>query len=314
MFENTWLAFPALTAFLIQIWLFISSDKRTLIKSSPPLCLLFISLLGICSIELLTYSQLVSPSLTLMKLYYVSCFFGLAGMTCQAFRLTPLGQNQKTIVSKVIFTICVLLSISLFASPEFITGFQYISYSYTREPGPYYWIVQLYILSMIIAAFALLFFSTKKNPRNSLNAKRAKVLLVAITPLFVFGLALIPLMQLGVQINASVLFPIFTAYFLLVLIHTEKRESLFSILMRMPFSDERKSLINITKEIQSYLINTELRKLAENNKSIPLKSLTASIENKIVEWAVQMSDGSQVQAANLLGVSTSSVCRKKKKT
>ena len=45
----------------------------------------------------------------------------------------------------------------------------------------------------------------------------------------------------------------------------------------------------------------------------PLKSLTLSIENKIVEWAVQMSDGSQVQAANVLGVSTSSVCRKKRK-
>jgi len=63
--------------------------------------------------------------------------------------------------------------------------------------------------------------------------------------------------------------------------------------MKMLFSDERKSLANITEVIQSYLIKTELRKHANNNES-PLKSLTLSIENKIVEWAVQMSDGSQV--------------------
>jgi len=228
-----------------------------------------------------------------MKLYYASCFFGLSGITCQAFRLTQFGQNQKAIISKFIVTCSVPLSISLFTSSIFITGSQYISYSCTREPGPYYWIVQFYTLTMIITAFGLLFFSTRKNPRNSTNSKRAKALLVAITPLFVFGLALIPLMQLGVPIYAYVLFPIFTAYSLLVLVHTEKRESLFSILMKMLFSDERKSLANITEVIQSYLIKTELRKHANNNES-PLKSLTLSIENKIVEWAVQMSDGSQV--------------------
>jgi len=164
---------------------------------------------------------------------------------------------------------------------------------------------------MILISFALLLTASRKS-KKELNSRRAKVLLIAISPLILFGFLLVPLMQIGIKINASVIFPIFIAYFLVVLIETEQRESLFSILLKLPFSQERRSINKITGEIQDYLIRTEICK-ANGAQNLPLKSLTSSIENKIVAWAVQMTDGSQVQAASLLGISSSSICRKKKK-
>lgn len=311
MSQNIWLAFPALTAFLLQIWLFFNSNKRALISKSSPLILLFLSLLGICLIELLTYTKLLPPSLVLMKLYYISCFIGLTGIVIQANQLSHVSFIRTEYFSKFIFILCVLISISLLFSENIISGFEYISYSYTREPGPYYWVIQLFLVGMIFLSFSLLFIASR-GEKHYLDSKRARVLLVAISPLILFGFILIPLMQVGVKINASVIFPIFTAYFLVVLIETEKREALFSILLKMPFSSERKSLRLITEEIQEYLISTEVCKV-NGSKNIPLKSLTTSIENKIVDWTVQITNGSQVQAATLLGVSSSSICRKKKK-
>jgi len=96
------------------------------------------------------------------------------------------------------------------------------------------------------------------------------------------------------------------------LLQLEKEESLFVLLMKLPFSKERESFNLISTEIKQFLINTELS-ITNGNSDLSLKSLTSSIENMIVEHAVSLNQGSQVKAASLLGISSSSICRKKKK-
>jgi len=88
----------------------------------------------------------------------------------------------------------------------------------------------------------------------------------------------------------------------------------FAILniMKIPFSKEKQSINQITKEIQSFIISAELFDSMSNEKeNLSLKSLTTKVEKLIVDHAVEITNGSQVQAASLLGVSTSSICRKK---
>ena len=122
-------------------------------------------------------------------------------------------------------------------------------------------------------------------------------------------------MNIGVSINASLIFSILTTLFLIILIHTENVENLFAILIKIPYSKERIAYEKIKNEIQGFLMQTELSNASNNNikNTNSLKSLTTSIENIIVEHTVELAHGSQVHAANLLGVSASSICRKKRK-
>jgi len=65
-------------------------------------------------------------------------------------------------------------------------------------------------------------------------------------------------MQAGIKINASMAFPLFISYFLVMLTHIEKEESLLSMLMKIPFSKERQSLKQISAEVKQFIINAEL--------------------------------------------------------
>lgn len=307
MTSNIWFAFPALTSLLIQAWLIINSNKRTLLRQSNALTILFVGLFGICSIEFFTFLEVLKPSLILMKLYYVSCFFALTGLVNQAASISSI-QNARSI-SFLVFTMNMLLSAIMISTHFFISGIELISYSYTRIPGEFYFIVQFYLATLIILIISLLILGYKG---QGINSKRAKLLLISLTPILVIGFMIIVLMQVGVNINASIIFPILTTYFLLILIHTEKEESLFHILMKIPFSKEKQSLNQITKEIQNFLISAELfDSMPNEKKNLSLKTLTTKVEKLIVDHAVEITKGSQVQAASLLGVSTSSICRKK---
>jgi hypothetical protein len=313
MSEHYLFALPALTAILIQGWLFLNSDKRNLINKNLPFLLLFISLFGISSIELLTYTETISPNLTVIKFYYVFCFLGINGILIQSLKLS--GIKSKKIEKKAILALasfCIFVSFLMLNTNIFISGFEHISYSYTRIPGDYYWIIQTYFaFSNIFTIFFLI--RGMKNKTNFLYSKKAKVLFYSLFPLLITGILLIPLMQIGIKINASIIFPILICYFLLIFIHTEKEEAIFSLLIKLPFTRERYSLKLINCEIQKFLVSTDMSKSFNDTRfSASLKALTNTIENILVEHAVDLSHGSQIKAASLLGISSSTICRKRK--
>lgn len=312
MTQNIWFALPSLTALIIQFWIILKTNHRTLLKESKPIGFLFLAIVIINGIEFSTYTNLASPSLFLMKLYYAACFIGLAGISSQALKISGIVKLNSHLTIQVIAATCVLLVTLMLTTDLFISGFEYITYSYTRKAGSYYFLVQLYLVSNIILSLAFLYIGTKNNIKA--NARRSKFLLVSISPLLIVAFATIAFMQFGIKINASLIFPIMITYFSLLLLQTEKEESLFALLMKLPFSKERESFNQIAGEIRQFLIDTEVSTTKENSESeLSLKSLTSSIENLIVEHAVLLNEGSQIKAASLLGVSSSSICRKKKR-
>jgi len=312
MTQNIWFALPSLTALIIQFWIILKTNQRTLLKESKPIGFLFFAILIISGIEFSTYTNLASPSLFFMKIYYVACFIGLAAIVSQALKISGVVKINSYLTIQVITVTCVLLSILMLTTDILISGFEYISYSYTRKSGSFYFLVQLYLISTIIFSLALLYLGTKN--KNKTNARRSKFLLVSISPLLIVAFATITFMQFGIKINTSLIFPIMMTYFSLLLLQTEKEESLFSLLMKVPFSKESQSFNQIAGEIKQFLIDTEVSITKKNSGSeLSLKSLTSSIENLIVEHAVLLNEGSQIKAASLLGVSSSSICRKKKR-
>ena len=310
MTQNIWLAFPSFTALLIQLWILLIANKRILLQENKSLIFLFCSIVIISAIEFATYANLLLPSLLLMKTYYAACFVGMAGIYSQALKISGFEKIKNSLVIKAISFTCAFLVFLVLNTNLLISGFEFISYSYTRQAGQFYWLVQIYLISTIILSLVLLIKGTK-NKINT-NARRSMVLLISITPFLVIALSTLVLMQIGVKFNASIIFPIMITYFLLALLQTEREESLFALLMKLPFSKERESFNQISTEIKQFLIDTELS-ITSGNSNLSLKVLTASIENMIVEHAVSLNQGSQVKAASLLGISSSSICRKKKR-
>ena len=307
-------ALPSLTALLILSWLFLKTEKRNVLVNSPQLSILFVSLFSISFIEFTTFANLASASLTMMKLYYVAVFIGVLGILLSAIKFSIIKQKTKSIFIYSTTLSTTLISILMLTTKFFVAGFEFIGYSYTRIPGDNYWLVQLYFPLYVFTSLYLLFQSSK-NTKNELNAKRARLLLYSLSPIMVCGVTVILLMSIGISINASIVFPVMTTLFLIILIHTENIESLFAVLLRIPYTKERIAYTKIKSEVQDFMLKTELSRAIDEDKknSISLKKLTNSIERIIVDHTVELSEGSQIRAATLLGVSASSICRKKRK-
>lgn len=307
-------ALPSLTALLVLSWLLLKTEQRNVLTRSPQLSLIFSSLFSISLIELITYTNLVSANLLMMKFYYIAIFVGVLGILLSAIKFSIIKTSTKIKLACLAVIFSTTISLLMLSTDLFVTGFEFIGYSYTRIPGDYYWLVQLHFPIYVLLSLYLLFKSSFQ-AHNELNAKRARLLLYSLSPIMICGMFITFLMNIGIPINASIVFPIMTTLFLVILIHTEKVENLLSVLMKIPYSRERIAYLKIKNEVQSFMMQTELLKSLEKDEklSISLKNLTNSIENIIVDHTVKLANGSQIRAANLLGVSPSSICRKKRK-
>ncbi|MDC0598649.1 hypothetical protein OAP18_02260 [Gammaproteobacteria bacterium] len=238
-----------------------------------------------------------------MRMYYSFIAIALGGILI-------LSSKVSNILYKSCFYFLVLglmfaLSLSMLFTDLVIAGYTPIAYSITRIPGEYYWLTQLYMSgTIILSAILLLAGAIDKNETDQSN--RCRIILTCFSPLLIALTSIMVLMQVGFKINFSMVIPSTSTYLLLVFIYTESKYNTFKILLKMPYSKERRSFKKISLEIEQFLSKTG------SGQESSLKSLTANIEKQIVSMAVDLKKGSQVEAASLLKISTSSVCRKKK--
>lgn len=304
---SIWLAFPPLLALVISFWLLANSDKRSLITRNSFLSVFLLSIVGLNFIELLTYTALLVPNIFLMKLYYIFLILTLVSvlaLTTKICNINILAVNHSKIV-KTLCAIAFLYCTLLLSTNLIISDISFTSYSVTRVPGEYYFLIKLLFVGLSLPILALLIIgSTRKNLDN--NVKRSRLILFSFSPLLISLLVVLGLMELGFAINATVVLPIGTTILLVTLINTERKQDLFKFLIKIPYTAENISYKKITAEIEGFLTSTQ------SGQQNSLKDLTSNLEQHIVNLAVEISNGSQVKAAALLNTSTSSICRKKK--
>lgn len=226
MFQNYWLALPSLTVLLILSSLFIRADKRNLLTSNKSLALLFVSMFSMSLVEFTTYTNLISPSLIMMKSFYVAVSFALLGIFLTSVKVSTLNNSSKKLLSIILPCITISLSILMLTTNLFVKSFEFIGYSYTRVPGDLYWITQLYFPLYVFTSLYLL-INSSRNKENTVNSKKAGLLLLSLSPIMFMGIVVIIFMNMGIQINASIIFPLLTTFFIITLMHTETEESLF---------------------------------------------------------------------------------------
>lgn len=307
MEQSFWLTIPSVIALTINSWILVKSDKRSLLKANTFLAIFIIGCLGPNLIEFLTISKLVAPNLLLMKLYYVFMLLALGSVFLLSLSLSgiPRLQCKINLFTKLVYGTAFTISLLILSTNLIISGFRVTPVTVTRVPGDLYIFAQAFFFILLLSSITYLIIGSFKNNNGNTN-KRCRILLLSFSPMIVSLLAVVVLMQFQVQINATFIFPVTTIFLMLALIKTECQEDLFKLLLKLPYTNERKSYQIMVSEIESFLTKTSI------GQNSSLKNLTSSLEQQIVAMALDISNGSQIQAATLLNTSASSICRKKK--
>ena len=299
------LSIPSLIALIFNLYILINPTHRQILKENIFFNIFFIGILGINSIEFLTISGFVSPNLLFMKLFYIFMILSLSNIFLLSSTLSGIKCLQNKFIMHTTYIFCALLISTIFATNKIIAGFQITPITVTRLPGDYYFVAQIFFAILLISTIVFLVVGSKNKSDNITN-KKAKIILFSFSPLIVSLLAVLVMMKLGAHVNATFIIPLTTIFLVLAISNSERKESLYKILLKLPYTTERASYQTIINEIESFLTNTSV------GQQSSLKNLTSSLEKHIISMALEISNGSQTQAASLLDTSASSICRKKR--
>ncbi|MDG2176163.1 MAG: hypothetical protein P8M72_08560 [Gammaproteobacteria bacterium] len=295
------ITFPSFLAIAIKLWLLVNSNKRNLLVTHWPLMLVLLGTGVTNLLQFLTFSQLITPGVAALEIYYLGVILSIFGLLCLSIRNIKLSAQLTLYFSHILNGLTTVLVLLVLGTDLVIAGYQMIGSSITRLAGPYYWLFQVYAMFGLLLAIGLNVYGAFG---ESSSGHKCKATLLCFLPIVISGIAIILLMQAGANINASLILPLATTYLLLALIYIENKDKVFKILVRMPFTHERKGFKLLTAEIEHFLGE------ASNGDKVTLKKLTKAIERHVVALTVEMTNGNQARAASLLNTSTSSVCRK----
>lgn len=187
-----------------------------------------------------------------------------------------------------------------------IEGMRDIGYSYSRIPGPFYWVFQLLILSFdFVAVVALIFGSWFSN--SILVRRKSKALFLSLSPIIIVSVCVLVLMQMGFQVNALLLVSFAIILLLIGVIITETEVvktggntnpgPLFRFLTLLPGTEEHK-LLKTARDTMCWGDNSSLDIAAK------------SYERMVISEAMKISKGNKAAAAKALGISRTTLNRK----
>jgi hypothetical protein len=186
----------------------------------------------------------------------------------------------------------------LLASDLVISGATHTGIALTRVAGPYYWIFQISVISLILFCLYILFYIRRS--ADGFLKVRTNNLILSFALMAGFIIAIIISMQFIEGINAVGILPIFVALFVVGVIDNICNKHIVDYSYWIPFSKKRREINKLIKpfiEIQSDGLDPELKK--EYNKLI-------------TQHALELFDGNQTKAAEWLKVSQSWVSRNNK--
>ncbi|GAB1264814.1 hypothetical protein NBRC116493_22870 [Aurantivibrio infirmus] len=284
----------SIAALLAKIGI-LSINFETIKKANYWFLSFFVGLFGINLIELVGfyYPSADQLALFLITLYYL--FVMLMAMTLLGISAQIAGRLSKN-VTRVIQALLALSCLVLVIPGAALAGVQSIGYTYTRIAGPLYWVVQILLVGALLASVSLLAV-TAKYGKDLLSKRKAKALLVAIIPIVVVSVGVVILMQFGLQVTGSVVGSFAILFFLIVFVIIENEQKLFGFLSFVPATAEFK-------------LATEARSALSRVGSADLQSVVTYFEKAIINDALDKCEGNKTSAADMLGISRTTLRRK----
>lgn len=289
----TFYVLPSVVALSLKLMIFWFG-RHSFKVASMWLWLFFVGLFGVNTAELIAFYFTSIPE---KGFFVLSAYYIFSVITCFSMLFLSLENAGKLteLIKRILLVCFVITVVSLLVPGIALLGVESIGYSITRIAGPYYIVVQLGVLLPLISSLLISAYYSFYSSVYSVR-KKSQVLLIACLPAFISVIIIMFLMQLGFQINASVILSLMITLALLILIYTEKRECQYKFM----------SLIPRTKE---YMFVKKLANLIVD-PTVGLEQGRELIEYEMIMEALSLSGGNKIKAASILGISRQTLSRK----
>lgn len=282
---------PALVALVAKLVILFYAQR------SPGQSRMFFSLVLILAChnlcEVLIFLEFSSGErYEILSAYYVATIWALCFLLIYAnevSRATILKFKTPLIATSVVITLFLVFSNAI------IDGGRSIGYVMTAIKGPFYWVFQVFALVMLISTFVLLSAGYKRAKNHLIEIQTLNVL-IALAPVMIVCFAIIALMNMGFDINATAVLPLATTLFLLMTLKNEAEHRLTDVRRFLPFSIERKTSNEIMDIYTQYA-----------RDQISYRDSVNQIERLLVLHKYSKSDGNASETAELMGVPRSSL-------
>ncbi|TBR37923.1 hypothetical protein CBF23_013440 [Marinomonas agarivorans] len=285
---------PSAIALLMKVFLFFYSDVHKKKYFFTFLVLTFTLNL----LELLGFFSLAQNS-TALKLYYftaVFTFFYLA-VVC-----SDISQSCQWLKSDFLLVAVSILAVTIFLTSYMVVDFKPLpNGSITKVAGEYYFIFQIYAISILLLALNVLIRRLVTRCDYQLRVQ-CLIALLAFTPFILVILSLMFVMQLGYQINMVGFLSLATSFMLLMFISLSDKHKLFTMMSFVPFSRERQyrlKLLKLMRQFDGPIVG----------QHINIKAILKEVEGVVIDHTNHYFP-TQKEVAKMLTISESSLSRK----
>ena len=205
---------PALLGFVVKIFIVFIADKVDRKRFFYPMLAIF-AIHNMCEIMLLLAYFKGSYSFEIIKVYYAATFCALTFMTVYSIDIIEISVLK--LLSTPFYVVGSVLAFITFSTDWVVNGAVNIGYATTASRGDYYFIFPTFVLSALIFTILTLVAGiykavTQESSKNSFTA------LLALSPLLISSLILLPILVLGIKVNAIGIVPICTTAFLFIIL------------------------------------------------------------------------------------------------
>ncbi len=244
-----WYIAPAIISLLVKLLVIFFARKK--LATSKSFIYLIIALAMQNVLELLLFVNFFAGSsadLTL-RFYYACTIAVLAYTVSYVIDVADIEVTTRFIRPVLYVTTCIILCVIF--TDTIIAGFRPINHAITRVSGSYYWIFQIFTLSVLVFSISLpvVGYCRTDNPRIQIQCLYTFLSLLA--PFFT-GCSSSSMIAAGKHGNAMILLPLATTVFVLITLTGKSGDHLTDLRRFLPFSLEKKVSREIQQVISAY--------------------------------------------------------------
>jgi len=300
------LIIPSMLAIGIKAGIFLRYHN-SLRRENLVLGVFFLAVLFLNVFEVLSIKAEFAPhtSMLILLAYYCCVVFTVHSFVCVALYCSRFDW-QAGRIKTVLNVLLALMIVNLVFNRGIIAGVEPLSgYTLTRMAGDSYWLFQLYLVTGLILAVALLLSGIFKSKSNVVRQKCLVVLVSALAPVMM-AIGVVAMMAFDISINGAIFMSLTLSLMLGLMVYAEEKTRLFHLLTIMPYTRERR----LHKQLLSKITDCVSISDDANQQALNLKQMMRELEGSVVEHVLGYYDGNQKKTACALGVSEATVSRR----
>jgi DNA-binding protein Fis len=271
-------AVPAILALIAKAAIYLYSRSARIHNVETRLYLFLLLAISIQGLAEVTFFMDRAKELvpTTGILYFAVSIVAIALILHLAITLSPHRLDQRYVVVALYIPVVVLEAI-LLVSKSMVLGFEPMQYSYTRLPGPHYFLFETYAV-VCFSASIVLFWHGARSKVASIRLKNS-LMLVGVIPSALLVILVVSLQHFGIRIfNTTVTLPLTVTFFLAVTAYATHQYRLFDIKFFIPWSKVRQRKTAFYERIKAVI--AEIADMSSVHRIV--QSLSAALHCPVV--------------------------------